>query len=142
MVLSSSISSISSLQTSSADSWLQSLTSSQPQISGHAASGAIFTSLASVSSKLSVDVPSEVEISSKSNGTSSGYNSPSSTNSTHSASWQQDVSKSILEDPFDAEWAAIATRNTEVTQPTQQSSTNPFLAAADQSQTKAFELQL
>jgi len=139
---SSSISSISSLQTSSADSWLQSLTSSQPQISGHAASGAIFTSLASVSSKLSVDVPSEVEISSKSNGTSSGYNSPSSTNSTHSASWQQDVSKSILEDPFDAEWAAIATRNTEVTQPTQQSSTNPFLAAADQSQTKAFELQL
>merc|ERR1719362_1980190 len=49
---SSSISSISSLQTSSADSWLQSLTSSQPQISGHSASGAIFTSLASVSSKL------------------------------------------------------------------------------------------
>ena len=42
--------------------------------------------LASVTSKLSVDVPSEAEISSKSNGTSSGYNSPSSTNS---ASWQQ-----------------------------------------------------
>lgn len=144
---SSSISSISSLQTSSADSWLQSLTSSQPQISGgHSAASAIFTSLASVTSKLSVEVPSEVEISSKSNGTSSGYNSPSSTNSTHSASWQQDVSKSILEDPFDAEWAAIATRNTEpVSQPREQSSTNPFLAAAgDQSQTtvKAFELQL
>ena len=144
---SSSISSISSLQTSSADSWLQSLTSSQPQISGHSNSSAIFNSLASVTSKLSVDVPSEVEISSKSNGTSSGYNSPSSTNSTHSATWQQDVSKSILEDPFDAEWAAIATRNSgvsEVTQPTQQTSTNPFLAPADRSQAsvKAFELQL
>ena len=108
--------------------------------------GAIFNSLASVTSKLSVDVPSEVEISSKSNGTSSGYNSPSSTNSTHSATWQQDVSKSILEDPFDAEWAAIATRNSGVSevQPTQQTSTNPFLAPADRSQAsvKAFELQL
>lgn len=144
---SSSISSISSLQTSSADSWLQSLTSSQPQMSGHPNSNAIFNSLASVTSKLSVDVASEVEISSKSNGTSSGYNSPSSTNSTHSATWQQDVSKSILEDPFDAEWAAIATRNSgvsEVTQPTQQTSTNPFLTTEDQAQTsvKAFELQL
>jgi hypothetical protein len=103
--------------------------------------------VASVTSKLSVDVASEVEISSKSNGTSSGYNSPSSTNSTHSATWQQDVSKSILEDPFDAEWAAIATRNSgvgEVTQPTQQTGTNPFLTGEDQAQTsvKAFELQL
>ena len=90
---SSSISSLSSLKTSSADSWLQSLASSQPLISAQPPSSAIFSSfpshpgaLASVTSKLSVDVPSEAEISSKSNGTSSGYNSPSSTNS---ASWQQ-----------------------------------------------------
>merc|ERR1719471_1768095 len=115
--------------TSSADSWLNSLTSSlahQP----------------SLTSTLSVDVQ---ENSTKSNGTSSGYNSPSSTNSGQSAIndlWQADVSKSILEDPFDAEWAAIATRNSE--QPlsdTPTSNTNPFLSP-DPEPVKAFELQL
>jgi len=98
-------------------------------------------------SKLSV----EVQPSSKSTGTSSGYNSPTSTNSTQSSSqepWQlAEVSKSILEDPFDAEWAAIASRNANSDSEPQLSSpspapaqTNPFLTT--DSSVKAFELQL
>jgi len=135
--------------TSSADSWLNSLTSSlahQPPLTSttmfDSSPSDHLTSMASVTSKLSVDVQ---ENSTKSNGTSSGYNSPSSTNSGQSAIndlWQADVSKSILEDPFDAEWAAIATRNSE--QPlsdTPTSNTNPFLSP-DPEPVKAFELQL
>ena len=103
-------------------------------------------------SKLSV----EVQPSSKSTGTSSGYNSPTSTNSSSTQSssqetWQlAEVSKSILEDPFDAEWAAIATRNTnseseKTTSPSPApAQTNPFLTSDSTTVTtlKAFELQL
>ena len=100
-------------------------------------------------SKLTV----EVQPSSKSTGTSSGYNSPTSTNSSSTQAstgetWQlADVNKSILDDPFDAEWAAIATRNSnsesEKTSPSPapvQAQTNPFLTT--DSTVKAFELQL
>ena len=59
------------------------------------------------------------------NGTSSGYNSPTSSSNSGTSlpqaadMWQaqpacgleSSVQHSILEDPFDAEWAAIATRN-------------------------------
>ena len=158
----SSLTSISSLQTSSADSWLNSLTSSltqPPPLASNKPSNLVLnnlfdsspsdhlTSMASVTSKLSVDVQ---ENSTKSNGTSSGYNSPSSTNSGQSASndlWQADVSKSILEDPFDAEWAAIATRNSDPSSDTNTplSNTNPFLSQDPEptaSSVKAFELQL
>jgi len=84
-------------------------------------------------------------------GTSSGFNSPTSTNSSsgpHTAGdvWQSNIQNSILEDPFDAEWAAIATRNSSVMEekvgsgPT---STNPFLHKEEVPNTiKAFELQL
>ena len=137
---------------SAADSWLNSLTSSLASTNTkdifNSNSSVQMTSMASVTSKLSVDVTPEA--SSKSNGTSSGYNSPSSTNSTHSASndiWQNDVSKSILEDPFDAEWAAIATRNSEPSnnfdESTKNTPTNPFLESQDKNTSvKAFELQL
>ena len=98
-------------------------------------------------SKLSV----EVQPSSKSTGTSSGYNSPTSTNSSSTPAssqetWQlAEVNKSILEDPFDADWAAIATRNShsegEKTSPSPAlAQTNPFLTT--DSTVKAFELQL
>ena len=84
-------------------------------------------------------------------GTSSGFNSPTSTNSssgTHTAGdvWQSNIQNSILEDPFDAEWAAIATRNSSVMEEKQGSrpnSTNPFLHKEEIPNTiKAFELQL
>ena len=84
-------------------------------------------------------------------GTSSGFNSPTSTNSSsgpHTAGdvWQSNIQNSILEDPFDAEWAAIATRNSSVMEEKQGSrptSTNPFLHKEEIPNTiKAFELQL
>ena len=84
-------------------------------------------------------------------GTSSGFNSPTSTNSSsgpHTAEdvWQSNIQNSILEDPFDAEWAAIATRNSSVMEEKQGSrptSTNPFLHKEEIPNTiKAFELQL
>ena len=84
-------------------------------------------------------------------GTSSGFNSPTSTNSSsgpHTAGdvWQSNIQNSILEDPFDAEWAAIATRNSSVMEEKQgsrPSSTNPFLHKEEIPNTiKAFELQL
>jgi len=84
-------------------------------------------------------------------GTSSGFNSPTSTNSSsgpHTVGdvWQSNIQNSILEDPFDAEWAAIATRNSSVMEEKQASrptSTNPFLHKEEVSNTiKAFELQL
>ena len=99
--------------------------------------------VAAMSKQLSVDVQN----SSKSNGTSSGYNSPSSTGSSEEVAagndnteWQSEVNKSILEDPFDAEWAAIATRNSAAVSDTQANS-NPFLTTTESS-VKAFELQL
>merc|ERR1719210_328655 len=115
--VSSAASSLTSLQPSSAsaDSWLQSLATAPPTASLLASCLQL-----EAGSKLSVEVaPSKSDT-----NTSSGYNSPSS--STHSAagSWQRDVSKSILEDPFDAEWAAIATRTT----PTPAPGSNPFLS--------------
>ena len=84
-------------------------------------------------------------------GTSSGFNSPTSTNSSsgpHTVGdvWQSNIQNSILEDPFDAEWAAIATRNSSVMEEKQASrptSTNPFLHKEEVPNTiKAFELQL
>jgi len=84
-------------------------------------------------------------------GTSSGFNSPTSTNSssgphTSGEVWQSTVQNSILEDPFDAEWAAIATRNSSVMEEkiSRPSSTNPFLQTPElpPSTVKAFELQL
>lgn len=141
-------SSSSSLQpTSSADSWLNSLTSSIT--SGQLTNDNVnildaSVTVAAMSKQLSVDVQN----SSKSNGTSSGYNSPSSTGSSEEVAagsdnteWQTEVNKSILEDPFDAEWAAIATRNSSaaITEDTQANS-NPFLTT--ESSVKAFELQL
>ena len=84
-------------------------------------------------------------------GTSSGFNSPTSTNSSsgpHTVGdvWQSNIQNSILEDPFDAEWAAIATRNSSVMEEKQGSrpnSTNPFLHKEEIPNTiKAFELQL
>ena len=138
--VSSAASSLISLQPSSAsaDSWLQSLASAPPTASLLASCLQL-----EAGSKLSVEVaPSKSDT-----NTSSGYNSPSS--STHSAagSWQQDVSKSILEDPFDAEWAAIATRTTPT--PTPAPGSNPFLSpdpgpapVTAPASVKAFELQL
>jgi len=78
----------------------------------------------------------------KSNGTSSGFNSPTSTNSgTTDCVWPSNTQNSILEDPFDAEWAAIATRNSSVvSEKNVNSNTNPFLQ--NDSTVKAFELQL
>ena len=84
-------------------------------------------------------------------GTSSGFNSPTSTNSSsgpHTAGdvWQSNIQNSILEDPFDAEWAAIATRNSSVMEEkvgSRPTSTNPFLHKEEIPNTiKAFELQL
>ena len=84
-------------------------------------------------------------------GTSSGFNSPTSTNSSsgpHTAGdvWQSNIQNSILEDPFDAEWAAIATRNSSVMEEkvgSRPTSTNPFLHKEEVPNTiKAFELQL
>ena len=84
-------------------------------------------------------------------GTSSGFNSPTSTNSSsgpHTAGdvWQSNIQNSILEDPFDAEWAAIATRNSsgmEEKHGSRPTSTNPFLHKEEIPNTiKAFELQL
>ena len=84
-------------------------------------------------------------------GTSSGFNSPTSTNSSsgpHMAGdvWQSNIQNSILEDPFDAEWAAIATRNSSVMEEkvgSRPTSTNPFLHKEEVPNTiKAFELQL
>ena len=133
------------------DQWLNSLTSLATHHSNITQQNStIFdynfdSKFVSSDSKLSV----EVQPSSKSTGTSSGYNSPTSTNSTQSSSQEawQEVSKSILEDPFDAEWAAIATRNTENTdseraeaEPSPGQTTNPFLST--DSTVKAFELQL
>ena len=83
---------------------------------------------------------------SKSNGTSSGFNSPTSTNSgtsgLHSNDvWQANIQNSILEDPFDAEWAAIATRNSSVIEEKNvNQNTNPFLQ--NDAAVKTFELQL
>jgi len=84
-----------------------------------------------------------------SNGTSSGFNSPTSTNSSSGQqnveTWQTSIHNSILEDPFDAEWAAIATRNSSVMEERKHrpSSTNPFLQNEDiPTPIKAFELQL
>jgi len=151
----------SQVTSSAADSWLNSLSSLQ---SNSNTNSDIINSLhmSSVTSKLNVDTSPEV--STKSNGTSSGYNSPSSSTSGHSEArsgpghhdWPSDVSKSILEDPFDAEWAAIATRNSGAAEalvqhePTNSNvsvnapCTNPFLSSADNvnNSVKAFELQL
>jgi len=71
-------------------------------------------------------------------GTSSGYNSPTSSSSGLDTAQQNSLTlqSSILEDPFDAEWAEIATRNI-ASRPT---STNPFLTPETNSQ--SFELQL
>jgi len=83
---------------------------------------------------------------SKTNGTSSGFNSPTSTNSGTSGLhanevWQANIQNSILEDPFDAEWAAIAARNsTVVSEKSPTTSSNPFLQA--DTPVKTFELQL
>jgi len=81
-------------------------------------------------------------------GTSSGFNSPTSTNSSTGQQtgepWQA-IQTSILEDPFDAEWAAIASRNSSVMEERQSrpSSTNPFVQPIDvPTPVKAFELQL
>ena len=86
-------------------------------------------------------------------GSSSGYNSPTSTNSGTEDLWQtnlletepsvleQSMQNSILEDPFDAEWAAIATRNYK-----DKSNTNPFTpdnsVKSFENSVKSFELQL
>lgn len=86
-------------------------------------------------------------------GTSSGFNSPTSTNSSSGTQgggagdgWQSNIQNSILEDPFDAEWAAIATRNSSVMEEkltSRPTSTNPFLKGDLAPATiKAFELQL
>ena len=87
-----------------------------------------------------------------STGTSSGFNSPTSTNSSSGVQtsgdvWQSSMQTSILEDPFDADWAAIATRNSSVLEEKSASrpgSTNPFLQAGAEMppSIKAFELQL
>ena len=85
-------------------------------------------------------------------GTSSGYHSPTSTNSGTSLprstdTWtnnlqgsllESSIQHSILEDPFDAEWAAIATRNYGDSD-TKPANRNPFLQ--DSSMT-SFELHL
>jgi len=78
----------------------------------------------------------------KSNGTSSGFNSPTSTNSgITDCVWPSNTQNSILEDPFDAEWAAIATRNSSVvSEKNINFNTNPFLQ--NDSTVKTFELQL
>ena len=129
-----------------ADQWLNSLTSHTSNITQNNSNIFDFnfdSKFVPADSKLSVEVQPS---SSKSTGTSSGYNSPTSTNSTQSSSqeaWQAEVSKSILEDPFDAEWAAIATRNTNTDSATPEptpATTNPFLST--DSTVKAFELQL
>ena len=155
-------SSLSLLPASSADSWLNSLTSSitsqqlisdtQPSILQNylSSNSENYLSSTPAASKLSVDVQN----SSKSNGTSSGYNSPSSTGSEVGNTWNQpevkdtwqtEVNKSILEDPFDAEWAAIATRNSSVIgDPEPATNSNPFLGvtSSESSAVKAFELKL
>eukprot|EP00090_Calanus_glacialis_P037148 TRINITY_DN6370_c0_g1_i1.p1 TRINITY_DN6370_c0_g1~~TRINITY_DN6370_c0_g1_i1.p1 ORF type:complete len:732 (-),score=119.31 TRINITY_DN6370_c0_g1_i1:90-2285(-) len=83
---------------------------------------------------------------SKSNGTSSGFNSPTSTNSGTSGLhtnevWQANIQNSILEDPFDAEWATIAARNSSVvSEKNVNQNSNPFLQT--DSAVKAFELEL
>ena len=83
---------------------------------------------------------------SKTNGTSSGFNSPTSTNSGTSGLhtnevWQTNIQNSILEDPFDAEWAAIAARNSSVvSEKNVNQNSNPFLQ--NDSTVKAFELHL
>jgi len=97
------------------------------------------------------------------NGTSTGWNSPSSSNSTTSAQnnadmWLQSAgnslmenhkNSSIMEDPFDAEWADVAARNTinmnrnsvdfdrKASVTSINSQTNPFTQDST-----AFELQL
>ena len=108
--------------------------------------------MSSLVSSNSEDMSLTVEEHIKANaGTSSGFNSPTSTNSSsgpHTAGdvWQSNIQNSILEDPFDAEWAAIATRNSSVMEEKQGSrptSTNPFLHKEEIPNTiKAFELQL
>lgn len=100
------------------------------------------------------------------NGTSTGWNSPSSSNSTTSAQnnaeiWLQSAGQSmmenhknnsIMEDPFDAEWADVAAKNTinmnrnsvdldrKASVSSVNSHTNPF--TQDSNNTQAFELQL
>ena len=101
---------------------------------------------------------------SKNPGTSSGYSSPSSTNSGaslpqqsgelwrsnlqssvlenstgHNSFLENTVQNSILEDPFDAEWAAIATRKYSVDVKSEKpvNDKNPFLQDG-----KRFELEL
>ena len=88
----------------------------------------------------------DLQPNSKSNGTSSGFNSPTSTNSGTSGLhtnevWQANIQNSILEDPFDAEWAAIAARNSSVVnEKNVNANSNPFLP--NDSSVKTFELQL
>ena len=108
--------------------------------------------MSSLVSSNSEDMSLTVEEHIKANaGTSSGFNSPTSTNSSsgpHTAGdvWQSNIQNSILEDPFDAEWAAIATRNSSVMEEkvgSRPTSTNPFLHKEEIPNTiKAFELQL
>jgi len=125
----------------SADQWLNSLTSSVTQQNSNIFDFNFDSKFVPSDSKLSVEVQPS---SSKSTGTSSGYNSPTSSSSQET--WQAEVSKSILEDPFDAEWAAIATRNTNTdgdkpeAASDSQATTNPFITT--DSTVKAFELQL
>ena len=125
----------------SADQWLNSLTSSVTQQNSNIFDFNFDSKFVPSDSKLSVEVQPS---SSKSTGTSSGYNSPTSSSSQET--WQAEGSKSILEDPFDAEWAAIATRNTNTdgdkpeAASDSQATTNPFITT--DSTVKAFELQL
>jgi len=94
-------------------------------------------------------------------GTSSGYHSPTSTTSGHHSDPDTTnlllqnslIQNSILEDPFDAEWAEIATRNSSLVDTgsnrSRPTSTNPFLQgeyggglSGPGSSVQAFELQL
>ena len=109
--------------------------------------GSKMSSLSSAPPEQLLSVDSHIK---SSTGTSSGFNSPTSTNSSSGPQmagdvWQTNVHNSILQDPFDAEWAAIATRNSSILEEklSRPTSTNPFLQEAEASSTvKAFELQL